>query len=635
MLMTRQAHRSFPNAAAAAVFAAALAVPPATAQVTIPSNALEFEDAEIFRPTTDVSELVTVYDSDAVPRGRFTLGAYGDYARNPLEIIFVRSGETFSRLVRDLGTIQLSGAAGLLPNFSVGARLPGYVLGVREVAAGNASLGGTEAELGDIVINAKYTLLPIGAHGIGIAVLPEITLPSGNRDKFAGTGKLGWGGLAVVDVAPMDRLRISANFGGAVRDQVGGGPFEDPDDAFNDQLRYGIGAAYRIHERLVAISEVYGAADTSSPFDVERKTPVDIIGALRLPLGPVWLTFGGGAGLTKGQGSPDFRLFAGVTVAKPLEPAAAQVSARPADLSQSRKSYAAVDRDGDGRLSPGDLLEYQVHLVNTGAAPATNVVMQDPIPEHTRYVPGSLVVGVRRATDATDGDDGEIVVGPPQTVVARVARIDFAAGQNEVVVVFQVEVDTEITEITKVVNQAYASADGIPQFPLPPAETTIFPAVSEHEHVIIGPDRIELTEEIHFEFDRDVIRRESWPILKELASVLRQYPTLRIRIEGHTDSVGTDSYNQRLSERRALAVYDFLVGLDIDKDRMNWAGYGESRPIATNDTPEGRAMNRRTEFPIVNPEGLRNKVIEREKNRGDLAPQSEPEWLKRGEPPPR
>ena len=69
-------------------------------------------------------------------------------------------------------------------------------------------------------------------------------------------------------------------------------------------------------------------------------------------------------------------------------------------------------------------------------------------------------------------------------------------------------------------------------------------------------------------------------------------------VGGHTDSVGTDAYNQTLSERRAASVKDYLVGQGVDGSRLSTAGYGESNPIASNDTADGRALNRRVELNL-------------------------------------
>ena len=95
------------------------------------------------------------------------------------------------------------------------------------------------------------------------------------------------------------------------------------------------------------------------------------------------------------------------------------------------------------------------------------------------------------------------------------------------------------------------------------------------------------------------LRPASKPELDRLAELLRETPGLRIRINGHTDNVGTAEDNQQLSEARAKAVYQYLIEQGIDAARLAYKGFGESRPIASNETAEGRQRNRRTAFEVV------------------------------------
>jgi OOP family OmpA-OmpF porin len=85
----------------------------------------------------------------------------------------------------------------------------------------------------------------------------------------------------------------------------------------------------------------------------------------------------------------------------------------------------------------------------------------------------------------------------------------------------------------------------------------------------------------------------------DAAATLKQEPNLRIRVEGHTDDTGTGAYNQQLSERRAKAVVDYLIGQGVAAGRLESRGYGEPKPIAPNDTREGRAKNRRVDFAVI------------------------------------
>jgi len=111
------------------------------------------------------------------------------------------------------------------------------------------------------------------------------------------------------------------------------------------------------------------------------------------------------------------------------------------------------------------------------------------------------------------------------------------------------------------------------------------------------PVRAEL--DVKFDFDKAQVKPESHDDIKSLADFMHQYPQTSTKVEGHTDSIGADAYNQRLSERRANAVKQVLVNqYGIDPSRVNSAGYGKTRPIADNSTEEGRALNRRVEAQV-------------------------------------
>jgi outer membrane protein OmpA-like peptidoglycan-associated protein/tetratricopeptide (TPR) repeat protein len=104
---------------------------------------------------------------------------------------------------------------------------------------------------------------------------------------------------------------------------------------------------------------------------------------------------------------------------------------------------------------------------------------------------------------------------------------------------------------------------------------------------------------IFFEFDSYELRPESISELEYLRDLLVKNPGLRIEIGGHTDSKGSNQYNQELSRQRARVVYQYLVQHGIDKNRLTYKGYGETQPVSSNETEEGRAANRRTEIKIV------------------------------------
>jgi OOP family OmpA-OmpF porin len=108
-----------------------------------------------------------------------------------------------------------------------------------------------------------------------------------------------------------------------------------------------------------------------------------------------------------------------------------------------------------------------------------------------------------------------------------------------------------------------------------------------------------VVKDLKFDFNKAEIKPQYYSLLDKAVHVLEINPTLKIAIHGHTDSVGPEAYNQKLSERRAMAVKDYLVSHGIAADRLTAVGMGEADPIASNETKEGRAQNRRVEFNVV------------------------------------
>ena len=120
--------------------------------------------------------------------------------------------------------------------------------------------------------------------------------------------------------------------------------------------------------------------------------------------------------------------------------------------------------------------------------------------------------------------------------------------------------------------------------------------------VYLQPIEIGLTvrlKNIYFDFDKTSLKSQSFVELNKVVDFLKQNHTVEIEISGHTDSKGSDDYNLNLSQGRSQAVVDYLISQGIDSSRLAAHGYGETKPIDTNDTEEGRANNRRVEFTVV------------------------------------
>ncbi len=157
-------------------------------------------------------------------------------------------------------------------------------------------------------------------------------------------------------------------------------------------------------------------------------------------------------------------------------------------------------------------------------------------------------------------------------------------------------------------DQIPDNVDKCPDQPGPP-NLQGCPPPEEEEDVVLESERIRINNQILFEFGSDRIDPRSFKLLDEVAAVLVKNPDVGpVLIEGHTDNVGSREANMSLSKRRAKAVEKYLNGKGIDAKRLRSEGYGFDKPLSTNETPLGRAKNRRTEFKLLDEIETRNEV---------------------------
>ncbi|HEY1373023.1 MAG TPA: OmpA family protein [Candidatus Binatia bacterium] len=129
-----------------------------------------------------------------------------------------------------------------------------------------------------------------------------------------------------------------------------------------------------------------------------------------------------------------------------------------------------------------------------------------------------------------------------------------------------------------------------PPKPVPPPPPPPPPAPKAERTIIL--------DNVLFDFDKTAIKPDGAKILDRLIAFLKENSDKRVSLEGHTDSIGTEQYNQGLSERRANSVKDYLTKRGVDAGKISTRGFGETRPIADNKTAEGRAKNRRVEIKV-------------------------------------
>ncbi len=122
------------------------------------------------------------------------------------------------------------------------------------------------------------------------------------------------------------------------------------------------------------------------------------------------------------------------------------------------------------------------------------------------------------------------------------------------------------------------------------------PGCPKQTLAIVTDKEIRITQQIHFDFNKDKIKAESYPILDAVTEIMMRYPKIKLEIQGHTDNKGSPQLNRGLSDRRAAAVRKYLVAKGIDSTRLTSKGYGMERPIVPNNSDANRALNRRVQF---------------------------------------
>lgn len=151
------------------------------------------------------------------------------------------------------------------------------------------------------------------------------------------------------------------------------------------------------------------------------------------------------------------------------------------------------------------------------------------------------------------------------------------------------------------VYHCVASPMAVPEMPPPVVEKPVEPPPPRTE---VTNEEIKLKEKVEFETDSAKLLPVSTPLLDEVVSVMKDHPEIEhVRVGGHTDSQGDKAYNIKLSDDRAASVKQYLVDHGIAPERLASKGYGETRPIADNNTEEGRAQNRRVDIHILRHKG--------------------------------
>ena len=598
---------------------------PALLLLLLSSPALAAEDGtvdfELFRPHADTTGYFSVPSASTLRHLQLGVSLWAGYENDPvvLEIDGERvgpqgkaSGERGDALVDGRVQSRLAMAMGIGSFTSLAIDLP-VTLTQQGTEPSSLNTGSPTAlqgaGLNDMVVTPKFVALNPKDFPIGMALSLPVSLPTGAKQSFLSDGGFGVTPSAVIEVADdsvQDRahgLRAALTVGYAVRAQD-----RVRDATLGNAFEYGVAGGWRPADPFELVAEFHGKVGGSRA----AQAPAEALLGARFYAGDmVTVNLGGGTGIIGGVGAPDWRAFFGLTVAPDFDPNAKDSdndgindgSDACVDVPEDRDDYQDndgcpdldndVDRIPDEKdQCPNDAEDADGFQDNDGCPDVDND--SDGVPDVSDRCPNEA-----ETTNGYQDDDGCPDSRP---------RGD---QDND-----RIPDDVDRCPADPEDFDGYQDDDGCPD---PDNDSDGIPDVNDRcrdaaetingvddedgcpeSRVQVDSQSIKISERIYFDTGKNTIQQRSFDLIDEIAGVLVAHPEIkRVRIEGHTDNVGPDNNNLKLSGARAEAVRDYLVRKGVAAGRLDARGFGEMYPIESNDTESGRAANRRVEFIIV------------------------------------
>ncbi len=537
--------------------------------------------------------------ASALPHLVLGANAHLDYANDPLVLEILSDGDEreAGAVVAHQLTLQANAAVGLWDRGVAFVRVPVVLLMQGDDNATN-TLGSApeDAGLGDLAVGGRVIVVGTPDDFMRLGLQATFTLPTAElasgAQSLAGEDTVSALPEVLLELQP-GKVRVGVNLGTLIR---GGSGFANTE--LDSELVYGLGAMVPTPAKgLNAHAELSGSTAFNAFAGREESSLEALVGG-KYHTSSGWTTgLAGGPGLLKGIGSPDLRLVAMVGyTGKPEEQPPPQISdpCAPDETGQVRtKGCPDADDDGDGIKNASDQCPQQPEDLD-------GFEDTDGCPDTDNDKDGLLDPDDKCPNDAEDVDQFEDDDGCPDLD-------NDADGVPDVDDQCPLEPeDVDKFEDADGCPDPDNDADGIPdvndQCPIDPETKN---GVQDEDgcpdtvRVDRESQQILLLEPVYFATGSAKILARSHGMLTEMAGLIQGDTHLgNILVEGHTDSRGSDAYNLRLSEDRARSVREFLVVAGVDPKRLSSKGLGETRPIASNDTKDGRAKNRRVEFHL-------------------------------------
>ncbi len=591
---------------------------------------------EHFRPQPSQ---MTNYFNVASPRvqdaWKFEIGALASYADDPL-VLRNSDGKRLNNgdIVGQQITTNVMASIGLGGILDIGLVLPMvvYQRGDETVVAGYQPLNGDgkgKFGVGDLRIVPKVQLYSRlddeHTKGFSLGLLADIVVPTGDEATYQG-GVFSVTPTLAADYTWGNRASIAANVGYTARKNatIGSLQLEDSID-YGLAFDLGIGKVVGESDKRIfhIVPELYGSTVYGVDQILHENSPLEgILGGKLFPVEQFMIEAGVGAGFIPGFSVPDWRAFLGIAYSpgkSALPDADGDGIPDEQDNCPDVPNPDQADLDGDG---VGDACDDDID--GDGILNEDDNCPTTPNPDQAD-LDGDGVGDV--CDDDIDGDgipdeqdNCPLVPNPEQEDLdgdgVGDACDDDVDGDG-------VKNDVDNCPLIPNPDQADLDGDGVgdvcdddidgdripndvDKCPLEPETYNGFEdedGCPDEAQIVMKDCSIDLQGAVvEFSTNRDKIRTGSFDLLRSVARVLNTRKDItKIRVEGHTDSVGKHAYNLDLSDRRAKSVQKFLIDEGVDAERLTAVGYGPDRPVDTNDTDEGRQKNRRVEFNFIIP----------------------------------
>ncbi|MCB9777255.1 MAG: OmpA family protein [Alphaproteobacteria bacterium] len=594
------------------MFLLALAASAAFAQST-PSAFSQDWSAITFQPTTDGSMTLWVDDAAFAARVKPSARLLLNYANDPVIWVPDDGGEQ-ERIVSDLLTGHALLALGW-DRLHLGVDVPVFLL-----ADGTRNF--ETPAVGDVVGEVRVGILDPLTEPLGLAIQGRGYFPTTPLSWPLAQDGVGWEIGGIVDVR-LDQTLVALNLGTRGRPGVILSNIE-MNDAF--YARLALAQALDPEERAGLSLEAGTELNYASDFSDDSGAPTEALVGGWLRFDDFVMRAGGGIGLTGGIGAPDARGLLSLGYEPP------NVADRDGDGivdDIDRCPDKAEDRDGfrDTDGCPDDAAMTTVRFVDEDGEPVPDVRMaidqesgfRELNPAKANPVhPGTWglqatspgFVPLETTIEVPEADRHEItkvMVRPHGTLEVRVvgtdgnpidARLVIDGGDRG-----RTEGEKSRLKIGAGEHTVRAMANGYRTSEvtvlLASGTVEVVEVVLEPARVVVTTERIELKEKVFFDYNKATIKPESFPLLEDVASALRDHPDIRkVRVEGHTDERGADAYNMELSDARAKAVMQFLIDKGVEPERLHAIGFGETRPLVEESNEAAWEKNRRVELHI-------------------------------------